>query len=61
MAKARVADLPVETLVATGVQRIDGVAGECLNGITDASRRRAQHVRHRRLEHLGNHHQAASR
>ena len=41
MAKKRVADLPVEALVATGAQRIDGVARESLNGITDAIRRRA--------------------
>ena len=38
MAKKRVADLPVEALVATGAQRIDGVARESLNGITDAIR-----------------------
>jgi thiamine pyrophosphate-dependent acetolactate synthase large subunit-like protein len=31
----------IETLVAAGVQRICGVAGDSLNGITDALRRRA--------------------
>jgi pyruvate dehydrogenase (quinone) len=41
MAKKRVADLLVETLVDAGVQRVYGVAGDSLNGITDAVRRRA--------------------
>jgi pyruvate dehydrogenase (quinone) len=41
MAKKRVADLMVETLMAAGVQRIYGVAGDSLNGITDAIGRRA--------------------
>jgi pyruvate dehydrogenase (quinone) len=41
MAKKRVADLLVDTLVAAGVKRIYGVAGDSLNGITDAIRRRA--------------------
>lgn len=40
MAKKRVADLLVETLVDAGVQRVYGVAGDSLNGITDAIRRR---------------------
>jgi len=40
MAKKRVADLLVETLTATGVQRFYGVARESLNSITDAIRRR---------------------
>lgn len=39
MAK-RVAELFVEVLVAAGVERIYGVAGDSLNGITDSVRRR---------------------
>jgi pyruvate dehydrogenase (quinone) len=41
MAKNSVGHVLVETLVAAGVQRIYGVAGDSLNGITDAIRRRA--------------------
>src|SRR5215472_2752059 len=44
------AELLVETLVHAGVQRIYGVAGDSLNGITDAIRRGGLlswiHVRH---------------
>lgn len=40
MAKKKVADLLVDTLVAAGVKRIYGVAGDSLNGITDAIRPR---------------------
>jgi hypothetical protein len=36
----RVADLIVDTLVATGVERIYGLAGDSLNGITDSIRPR---------------------
>ena len=36
----RVADLLVDTLVATGVERIYGLAGDSLNGITDSIRPR---------------------
>src|SRR5437879_4730477 len=49
MAKT-IADLLVDTLVAQGVERIYGVAGDSLNGITDSIRRqkkiRLVHVRH---------------
>ena len=50
MAKKNVADVLVDTLVARGVERIYGVAGDSLNGITDSIRRQAHmrwtHVRH---------------
>src|SRR3989449_4429414 len=50
MAKKPVADLIVDTLVARGVERIYGVSGDSLNGITDSIRRQGQprwiHVRH---------------
>src|SRR5258705_11111964 len=50
MAKKNVADLLVDTLVARGVERIYGVAGDSLNGLTEAIRRREKmrwvHVRH---------------
>src|SRR5512132_337519 len=50
MAKKSVADVLVDTLVARGVERIYGVAGDSLNGITDSIRRhehlRWMHVRH---------------
>jgi pyruvate dehydrogenase (quinone) len=49
MAKS-VAELFVETLVLAGVERVYGVCGDSLNGITDAIRRQKQiqwaHVRH---------------
>src|SRR6266704_1163411 len=49
MAKT-IADLLVDTLVAQGVERIYGVAGDSLNGITDSIRRHERmrwvHVRH---------------
>jgi pyruvate dehydrogenase (quinone) len=45
-----VADLIVETLVASGVQRVYGLPGDSLNGFTDALRREDkiewEHVRH---------------
>jgi len=45
-----VAELMVETLHAAGIRRVYGVAGDSLNGFTDALRRRADmqwiHVRH---------------
>ena len=48
MAK-RVADLLVDVLLEAGVQRIYGVSGDSLNGITDSIRSREQirwiHVR----------------
>jgi pyruvate dehydrogenase (quinone) len=40
MVKKRVADLLVDTLVAAGVKRIYGLAGDSLNGITDSIRPR---------------------
>jgi len=50
MAKKRVADLLVDVLAEAGVQRIYGVSGDSLNGITEAIRARKQlewiHVRH---------------
>lgn len=49
MAK-RVADLLVDVLVEAGVQRVYGVSGDSLNGITDSIRTRSEiewiHVRH---------------
>src|SRR5437764_7487835 len=46
----RVADVLVDTLVARGVERMFGVSGDSLNGITDSIRRRGRlrwvHVRH---------------
>jgi pyruvate dehydrogenase (quinone) len=48
--KKTVAELLIETLARADVERIYGVAGDSLNGITDAIRRREQlrwiHVRH---------------
>ena len=41
MAK-RVADLLVDVLVEAGVQRVYGVSGDSLNGITDSIRTRKQ-------------------
>ncbi len=50
MAKKRTADLLVQTLAVAGVERIYGVSGDSLNGITDSIRRQEQirwvHVRH---------------
>jgi pyruvate dehydrogenase (quinone) len=50
MSKKTVAELLVETLAGAGVERIYGVAGDSLNGITDAIRKRDDiqwiHVRH---------------
>jgi pyruvate dehydrogenase (quinone) len=50
MARKRVADLLVDTLVAAGIERIYGVSGDSLNGITDSIRPREDlhwiHVRH---------------
>lgn len=51
MAK-RVADIIVDSLIASGVRRIYGVSGDSLNGITDVVRNRGKekiswiHVRH---------------
>jgi pyruvate dehydrogenase (quinone) len=48
----RVADIIVDSLIASGVKRIYGVSGDSLNGITDAVRERGKekiswiHVRH---------------
>jgi len=38
MAKKNVAAVLVETLAAAGVERIYGIAGDSLNGITDSIR-----------------------
>jgi pyruvate dehydrogenase (quinone) len=50
MAKKKVAELLLETLAGAGVERVYGVSGDSLNGITDAIRRhehlRWVHVRH---------------
>jgi pyruvate dehydrogenase (quinone) len=50
MAKKRVADLIVDVLAEAGVQRIYGVSGDSLNGITDSIRATGQlqwvHLRH---------------
>ena len=50
MATKTVADLLVQTLAAAGVERIYGVSGDSLNGITDSIRRQKQiqwiHMRH---------------
>ena len=50
MAKKKVADLLVDVLAEAGVQRIYGVSGDSLNGITDSIRAERQiqwiHVRH---------------
>jgi pyruvate dehydrogenase (quinone) len=50
MARAKVSALLLDTLVAAGVQRVYGLAGDSLNGITDAIRKRNDlrwiHVRH---------------
>ena len=40
MAKKRVADVLIETLVAAGVKRVYGVVGDSLNGVTDSIRPR---------------------
>jgi pyruvate dehydrogenase (quinone) len=40
MAKKRVADVLVDTLVAAGVKRVYGLVGDSLNGVTDAIRPR---------------------
>src|ERR1700723_1259791 len=50
MAKKTVSDLLVQTLVAAGVERIYGVSGDSLNGITDSIRKQKGiqwiHMRH---------------
>ena len=50
MAKKKVSELLVETLAAASVERIYGVSGDSLNGITDSIRRQEQiqwiHMRH---------------
>lgn len=38
MARKRVANVLVDTLVAAGVKRIYGLAGDSLNGVTDSIR-----------------------
>jgi pyruvate dehydrogenase (quinone) len=50
MSKKTVAELTVETLALAGVERVYGLAGDFLNGITDSIRDRSDiqwvHVRH---------------
>src|SRR3984893_12426292 len=50
MAKKNLAEILVDTLVAAGVKRVYGLAGDSLNGITDAIRTDERikwiHVRH---------------
>jgi len=50
VAQKTIGDVLVDTLVAAGVERIYGVAGDSLNGITDSIRRHGRirwvHVRH---------------
>ncbi len=51
MAKKKVADVIVESLIAAGVKRIYGISGDSLNGITDSVREHDKdiswiHVRH---------------
>src|SRR5450432_2997667 len=50
MAKKNIAELFIDTLVMAGVKRVYGVAGDSLNGITDAIRTDERikwiHVRH---------------
>jgi pyruvate dehydrogenase (quinone) len=38
----RVADIIIDSLIASGVKRIYGVSGDSLNGITDAVRERGK-------------------
>src|SRR5207245_6457346 len=40
MARKRVADVLIETLVAAGVKRVYGLVGDSLNGVTDSIRPR---------------------
>src|SRR6185295_3183987 len=42
MAKKSISDLLIDTLVVAAVERIYGLAGDSLNGITDAIRRQKQ-------------------
>jgi thiamine pyrophosphate-dependent acetolactate synthase large subunit-like protein len=43
MARKRVADVLVDTLVVAGVRRVYGLVGDSLNGVTDSIRpRKAQ-------------------
>ena len=50
MANKKVSDLVVDTFAAAGVERVYGLPGDSLNGITDSLRRQEQiqwiHVRH---------------
>jgi pyruvate dehydrogenase (quinone) len=40
MAKKRVADVLVDTVVSAGVKRVYGLVGDSLNGVTDSIRPR---------------------
>ena len=51
MAKKKVADVVIESLIAAGVKRVYGISGDSLNGITDSIREHEKdiswvHVRH---------------
>lgn len=50
MATKTVSDLLVQTLAAAGIDKVYGVSGDSLNGITDSIRRQNQiewiHMRH---------------
>jgi len=47
MAKKRVADVLIETLVAAGVKRVYGLVGDSLNGFDTKKRRRSLPARKR--------------
>jgi pyruvate dehydrogenase (quinone) len=49
--RTRVADLLVDTVVASGVERIYGLAGDSLNGITDSTIKWVP-VRHEETAHI---------
>jgi pyruvate dehydrogenase (quinone) len=57
MAKKRIADVLVDTLVAAGVKRVYGLVGDSLNGVTDSIRPRKDlqwvPVRHEGKLYLG--------
>jgi pyruvate dehydrogenase (quinone) len=38
LAKKKVADVVIESLIAAGVKRVYGISGDSLNGITDSIR-----------------------
>jgi pyruvate dehydrogenase (quinone) len=51
LAKKKVSDVIIESLIATGVKRVYGISGDSLNGITDSIHEHEKdiswvHVRH---------------